>query len=577
MFAQDFARASDFKVVHGEVEARAQVLQRLNGVKALLRILRECAVGRRQKVGVRLMVRAPDAASQLMELREAELVRALDDDGVRGRNVNARFNNGGAEKQVESLLIELAHHALELALMHLTVSDRNAGFGDKLFEPKPRVLHGFDFVVKEVDLAAALQFAQDRLADRAVLVALHECFDGEPPLGSRRNDGEVADSFEAHRERAGNRRSRERKHVDFGADFPQKLLLAHAEAVLLVNDDESEVLEVHLVGKELVRADDDIDRSVGEAFERLRGFLPRTEAREFGNRHGPCAEAVAEGGGVLFGQKRCRAEDCNLAARHRCNEGGAERNFGFPESNVAADEAVHGLAGSHVAHDRFNGACLIGRFVEGEALPESLVVVGIELEFEPFAGLPQGIKVEEFSRGVAHLFGGFSLRLLPVSAAELVERRMIRVRARVAGDKLQIRDRHEELRFVLVFDLKELGLAFARFHAHEPAVAPDAVVGMHDGVAGLQFRHIAHHHFERRRVLHAPQALPPGACGIEFGFREDDELFFFKDRAGIERRRGDIHLVAGSEEVSPRVDGREFEAARAEELRHRFLAPRGGR
>ena len=105
------------------------------------------------------MVRTPDAASQLMELREAELVRALDDDRVGGRNVDARFDNGGAKQKVEALLIELAHHALELALMHLAVGDRNACFGDELFEPKPGVLHGFDFVVKEVDLTAALEFS----------------------------------------------------------------------------------------------------------------------------------------------------------------------------------------------------------------------------------------------------------------------------------------------------------------------------------------------------------------------------------------------------------------------------------
>ena len=132
---------------------------------------------------------------------------------------------------------------------------------------------------------------------------------------------------------------------------------------------------------------------------------------------------------------------------------------------------------------------------------------------------------------------------------------MIGVCTRITGDELQIRDRNKELRFVLVFDLEELGFAFPRFHADEPAVATDAVVGMNDGVAGLQFRDVAHHHFERRRVLHAPQALPAGACGIELCFREDDELFFFKDRAGIKRRRGNVHLVVGRKEVSPRVDG----------------------
>ena len=40
VFAQHFARASDFEVVHGEVEPRAQLLHRLDRFQALLRVLR---------------------------------------------------------------------------------------------------------------------------------------------------------------------------------------------------------------------------------------------------------------------------------------------------------------------------------------------------------------------------------------------------------------------------------------------------------------------------------------------------------------------------------------------------------
>ncbi len=35
-----------------------------------------------EQVGVGLVVRAPDAAAQLVQLRQAEAVRAVDDDGV---------------------------------------------------------------------------------------------------------------------------------------------------------------------------------------------------------------------------------------------------------------------------------------------------------------------------------------------------------------------------------------------------------------------------------------------------------------------------------------------------------------
>ena len=42
-FAQDFARAADLEVVHGEVEARAELLHHLDRFEALLRLARESA------------------------------------------------------------------------------------------------------------------------------------------------------------------------------------------------------------------------------------------------------------------------------------------------------------------------------------------------------------------------------------------------------------------------------------------------------------------------------------------------------------------------------------------------------
>ena len=63
---------------------------------------------------------------------------------------------------------EVAHHALELALAHLAVRDRDPRLGHQLLEPLAHPLDRFHFVVQEVDLPAALQLAQHRLADDAL-------------------------------------------------------------------------------------------------------------------------------------------------------------------------------------------------------------------------------------------------------------------------------------------------------------------------------------------------------------------------------------------------------------------------
>jgi len=71
VLAQHLAGAADLEVVHGQVEARAELFHHLDRLQALLRVLAQGLLGRRQQVGVGLVVRATDAAAQLVQLGEA--------------------------------------------------------------------------------------------------------------------------------------------------------------------------------------------------------------------------------------------------------------------------------------------------------------------------------------------------------------------------------------------------------------------------------------------------------------------------------------------------------------------------
>src|SRR5260370_42028393 len=106
-----------------------------------------------------------------MKLGQSEFVGALDEYGVCSGNIYSGLDNGRAEEQVVLLLQELAHHALEVALAHLSVRDRDARLGKELLEFFARDFNRGDVVVQETDLAAALQLPQCRLADNAGGVA----------------------------------------------------------------------------------------------------------------------------------------------------------------------------------------------------------------------------------------------------------------------------------------------------------------------------------------------------------------------------------------------------------------------
>ena len=244
---------------------------------------------------------------------------------------------------------------------------------------------------------------------------------------------EIADAFERHRERARDGRRRQRQHVDLRTKALQLLLLAHAEAVLLVDDDEAEVLELHVGLQELVRADHEIDPTVGEAFERRLDLLGRAEARQLGELDRPVGEAIGENLEVLFGQQRRRHEQHDLLAVGDRDERGAKRDLGLAEADVAADQPVHRAARGEVGDDRVDRRLLVGRLLEAEALGECFVVVLLERERVAVARRALRVQVEELGRGIVRLRGRLALRLLPLAAAELVQRRRIR-RSRRCSD-----------------------------------------------------------------------------------------------------------------------------------------------
>ena len=461
-------------------------------------------VGHHQ-VGIGLVVRAADAAAQLVQLRQAELVGAADHDGVGAGHVDAGLDDGRAQQQVEALRDEVAHHLLELALAHLAVRHRDARLGHQLFEVLAPLLDRLDLVVQEVDLSAALQLAQHGLADQARALVAHEGLDRQPPLRRGGDHAQVAQALERHAQRARDRRGGQRQHVDLGAHRLDRLLVAHAEAVLLVDHQQAQALELHVLGQQLVRADHDVDAAVGHARQRGNGFLAGAKARQLGHLDRPLAEAVADRLVVLLGQQRGRRQQRDLLAAEHGDEGGAQRDLGLAEADVAADQPVHRLGRDHVLDHRVDGGALVRRFLEAEAGGEGLVVVRREAVRVAFAGGTPRIQVQQLRGGVAHLLGGTPLGLVPLPRAELVQRRLGRIDAGVAADQVQLRHRHVQRGVVGVAQVQELAGAVTEVEVDQSAVASDAVVGMHHRVADRQLRQVLDQRLDVAR-------LPPGGA-----------------------------------------------------------------
>ena len=126
---EHLAGPADLEVVHREEEAGAELFHQLDRVEALGRVARDGFFVGYQQVRVGLVMRTADAPAQLVQLRKAEAVRPVDDDGVGARHVDAGLDDGRAQQDVEALLVKVAHDVLELALGHLPVGDPDLRFG----------------------------------------------------------------------------------------------------------------------------------------------------------------------------------------------------------------------------------------------------------------------------------------------------------------------------------------------------------------------------------------------------------------------------------------------------------------
>ena len=100
---------------------------------------------------------------------------------------------------------------------------------------------------------------------------------------------------------------------------------------------------------------------------------------------------------VLLGEYSSRREDCDLSAIHDRFERGANRNFRFAESDVAANQTVHWPRLLHVDLGVDNGLHLVGRFAKRKRMFEFALPLRVGAKRVTGNGFALGLDGEHFS------------------------------------------------------------------------------------------------------------------------------------------------------------------------------------
>ena len=433
--AEQVAGAADLEVLHRHLHAGAELGVRGQGGQPVVGGLGELGVGRVEEVRVGAFATAAHPAAQLVELRETIAVGMVDDERVRIGDVDAGLDDRRAHEHVVLLLPEVDDDLFEPVLVHLAVGDRDARLGDELGQVRGDGLDVADPVVDVKDLPFAHEFAADRGLDLLVLVLPDVGEHRVALFGRGRQRRHLPDPGHRHFKGARDRGRRHREDVDVRAHRLERLLVLDAEALLLVDDDQSEVLEADLAAEQSVGADDEVELALGEVGHDLLRLVLRLEAGERADGDGESRIAFGEGLEVLLDEQGRGDEHSDLLAVLDRLEGRADRDLRLPVADVAADEAVHRHGLLHVGLDLVDRRELIGGLdvVEGVlefALPRGVGTVGVA-----DGGLPGGVEADELPGDLLDRLAGLRLRRLPVGAAHLVQARILP--ADVAADLVE--------------------------------------------------------------------------------------------------------------------------------------------
>ena len=252
--AKQIAGAAQFKVAHGDTEARAELGVLFERFKALFGDLGQRAVLRECEISVRSARRTTYAAAYLVELRKSQTVRVVDYERVRVGNVNSRFDYARADENVDVSEQHRAPDVFEPLFFHFSVSRHYLRVRKFFLKFRRDRVYRFYDIMKVENLPFAVEFAADRVENYKVVVLKNVGLYRQTVARRFVEHRYIANAAHRHIERSRYRRRRERKYVDVARDLLYSLLLSNTETLFFVNDEKSEIFESNIFRQKSVRS-----------------------------------------------------------------------------------------------------------------------------------------------------------------------------------------------------------------------------------------------------------------------------------------------------------------------------------
>ena len=262
--------------------------------------------------------------------------------------------------------------------------------------------------------------------------------------------------------------------------------MAHPEALLFVDDQQSKVVEDHVFGQQPVGTDGNVHLAGGHAADDLLLLPRRSEARKHLHLHREWRKPPPKGFVMLERQYGSRCEESYLLAVGQRLEGSSHGHLGLAKAHVAADQSVHGQGRFHVLLDVPDGVQLIRGLLELKSVFELALPVAVGGEGKTGFELALGVEFQEFVGHIDQPGSDSGLGAAPGLSAHAVQRRSGASRPVVPLHQVQPCQGDVQPRPIGVFDEHEIFLARTVFDLFLSQVPPDAVFVVDDKITGLK-------------------------------------------------------------------------------------------
>ena len=223
-----------------------------------------------------------------------------------------------------------------------------------------QLLQVVDAVVHEEHLTVSAHLEINGLSHNLGREGMYLSLNGITVGRRRLDDAQVTGTHQRELKGTRNGCGSHRKRVDIDFHLAQFLFHRYAKFLFLINDEQPQILEFHILTYQFMGTYDDVDLSFFQIVQHFFRLLRTTCPTDILHPYREVLQAFAECLIVLIGQNGSRHKDSHLFAVGCCLEGRTDGHFGLAESHIATHQTVHRLRLLHIGLHILGSFQLVG-------------------------------------------------------------------------------------------------------------------------------------------------------------------------------------------------------------------------